>query len=169
MKPNFDTALALVLEHEGGYVNHKLDPGGATNKGVTQAVYNAHRKMRGRGPMSVKYISPEETRAIYKFQYWDKVQGDLLPRGLDYAVFDFAVNSGVGRAAKYLQAVVGVKQDGVIGSVTLAAIDNPAKTINALCDRRMGFLRNLGTFMTFGRGWTRRVQGVRANALEMAT
>lgn len=166
---NFDKALALVLEHEGGYVNHPRDPGGATMKGVTQAVYDAYRKVRGRGVQSVRFITDSELEAIYKFQYWDRVQGDLLPAGLDYAVFDFAVNSGVSRAAKYLQAVVGVKQDGIIGAKTLAAIKDPAQVVNALCDRRMSFLRNLGHFATFGRGWTRRVQGVRAKALEMMT
>ncbi len=169
MKANFEKALAYVLEHEGGYVNHPRDPGGATNKGVTQAVYDSYRKMRGRGQQSVKFITDEELRAIYKFQYWDKVQADHLPSGVDYAVFDFAVNSGVGRASKYLQAVVGVPQDGQIGARTIAAIDSPVRVINALCDRRMGFLRNLKTFLTFGRGWTRRVQGVRAHALEMAS
>jgi lysozyme family protein len=167
MNANFEKALPLVLEHEGGWVNHPKDPGGATMKGVTQAVYDAYRKMRVRPSQSVKLISEEELRAIYKFQYWDKVQGDFLPSGLDYAVFDFAVNSGVSRAAKYLQAVLGVAQDGQIGAKTLAAITSPTNTINALCDRRMSFLRNLKTFLTFGKGWTRRVQGVRAHALEM--
>ena len=166
---NFDKALAYVLEHEGGFVHHPKDPGGATNKGVTQAVYDAYRKLRGRGQQSVKFITDAEVTAIYKFQYWDKVQGDHLPAGLDYAVFDFAVNSGVGRASKYLQAVLGVAQDGVIGAKTLTAVKSTTGTINALCDRRMAFLRNLGTFLTFGKGWTRRVQGVRAHALEMAT
>ena len=169
MKNNFEKALALVLEHEGLYVNHPKDPGGATMKGVTQAVYDAYRKVRGRPSQSVKFITDEELRAIYKFQYWDKVHGDFLPTGLDYAMFDFAVNSGVGRASKYLQAVLGVAQDGQIGARTLAAITNPVSIINALLDRRMGFLRNLRTFLTFGKGWTRRVQGVRAKALDMAT
>jgi lysozyme family protein len=168
MKTNFETAIALVLEHEGGYINHPRDPGGATNFGVTQAVYDAYRKNNGQPKQSVKFITTAETRAIYKFQYWDRVQGDLLPIGLDYAVFDFAVNSGVGRAAKYLQAVLGVAQDGQIGARTLAAIHSPSAAINDLCDRRMSFLRNLRTFLTFGKGWTRRVTGVRAKALDMA-
>jgi len=168
MNSNFEEALKLVLVHEGGFVNHPRDPGGATNRGVTQAVYDAYRKTRGRPVQSVKFITDDEVRAIYKFQYWDRVQGDFLPRGLDYAVFDFAVNSGVGRASKYLQAVLGVAQDGVIGAKTLAAISDPIRTINALCDRRISFLRNLGTFAVFGRGWTRRVQDVRKHALEMA-
>ena len=169
MKANFDKSLALVLVHEGGYVNHPLDPGGATNRGVTQAVYDAYRKTRGKPVQSVKFITDEEVNAIYKFQYWDRVQGDLLPAGLDYAVFDFAVNSGVGRASKYLQAVLGVAQDGQIGARTLAAITNPSNAINALCDRRMSFLRNLRTFLTFGKGWTRRVTDVREHALDMAS
>ena len=169
MKSNFEKSLEYVLQHEGGWAHHKLDPGGETNKGITRSVYDSYRKMRGRPSQSVKFISEEEVRAIYKFQYWDRVQGDLLPTGVDYAVFDFAVNSGVGRASKYLQAVVGVAQDGIIGARTVAAVTNPIATINALCDRRMGFLRNLRTFLTFGRGWARRVQGVRAHALEMAT
>ena len=168
-KENFDKALKLVLEHEGGWVNHPRDPGGETNKGVTKAVYDAYRRMNGKSIQSVQFVTNDELQAIYRFQYWDKVQGDHLPSGLDYAVFDFAVNSGVSRASKYLQAVVGVSQDGQIGVKTIAAIKDAKSTINALCDRRMSFLRNLGTFMAFGRGWTRRVQGVRAKALEMAS
>lgn len=169
MNNNFEKALALVLVHEGGFVNDPHDRGGATNRGVTQAVYDAYRKMRGRGQQSVKFITDEEVRAIYKFQYWDKVQGDWLPSGLDYAVFDFAVNSGVSRAAKYLQAVVGVAQDGQIGARTLGAITSPTAAIIALCDRRIGFLRNLDKFWRYGKGWTRRVVDVRAHALDMAT
>jgi lysozyme family protein len=169
MNNNFEHCLDLVLKHEGGFVHDKYDPGGATNRGVTQAVYDAYRKTRGRTAQSVKFITDDELKAIYKFQYWDRVQGDYLPRGLDYAVFDFAVNSGVGRASKYLQAVLGVAQDGVIGAKTLATIQSPRNTINALCDRRMGFLHGLRTFWRFGKGWTRRVQDVRAHALEMAS
>lgn len=169
MNNNFEHCLDLVLKHEGGYIDHPRDPGGKTNRGVTQAVYDAYRKTRGRGAQSVKFITDDEVKAIYKFQYWDRVQADLLPAGLDYAVFDFAVNSGAGRASKYLQAVLGVAQDGVIGAKTLAAVQSPYNAINALCDRRMSFLRNLKTFLTFGKGWTRRVQDVRAHALEMAS
>lgn len=169
MISNFDKSLELVLKHEGGFSDHPSDPGGKTMKGVTQAVYDAYRKTRARPVQSVKFITDDEVKAIYRFQYWDRVQGDLLPAGLDYAVFDFAVNSGVGRASKYLQAVLGVAQDGVIGAKTLAAIQSPRNTINALCDRRMGFLHGLRTFWRFGKGWTRRVQDVRAHALEMAS
>jgi lysozyme family protein len=168
MNSNFEEALRLVLEHEGGFVNDPHDRGGATNKGVTQKVYDAYRQTRARPLQSVKFITADETRAIYKFQYWDRVQGDFLPRGLDYAMFDYAVNSGVGRAAKHLQGVIGVPADGVIGAVTLSAIKSPVATINALCDRRVSFLRNLDTFWRFGKGWTRRVSEVRKHALDMA-
>jgi lysozyme family protein len=177
MNNNFNRCLELVLEHEGGYVNHPKDPGGATNFGVTQKVYDAYRKTRARGYQSVKYITEAEVNAIYKIQYWDRIQGDMLPMGVDYAVFDFAVNSGVDRASKTLQAVCGVATDGVIGAVTIAAVGKPVDVINAICDRRMSFLRRLKHFVTFGKGWTRRVEGsdpkkvdgVREVALDMAT
>lgn len=168
MKENYEQSLAAVLVHEGGYVNHPRDPGGATNKGVTQAVYDDYRHKAGLHTQSVKAISSEEIGNIYRRQYWNAVNGDGLPSGLDYAMFDFGVNSGVNRAARYLQAVLGVAQDGLIGNGTLAAIHNVTATIDALCDKRLAFLRSLGTFDTFGKGWTRRVQDVAAKAKGMA-
>lgn len=171
MKSNFDKSLSAVLVHEGGYVNHPRDPGGATNKGVTQAVYDGYRSRRGLERQTVKMISNGEVGDIYKYQYWDAVRGDELPSGVDYCVFDFAVNSGVSRAAKYLQAAVGVKQDGKIGFATLDAVNTASAsgTITAICDARIAFLKNLGTWDTFGRGWAARVAGVRKLALSMAT
>jgi len=176
MQMNYKESLELVLEHEGGYVDHPKDPGGATNRGVTQKVYNNFRRAHGRSAQSVRYLEEGELQAIYKLQYWDAVKGDLLPSGLDYAMFDFAINSGVVRAVKYLQGIVGVKQDGIVGAMTLGAIYDVPKTINTLCDWRMSFLRRLPTFLTFGRGWTARVEGrnpkkvdgVREIALDMA-
>ena len=169
MKQNFQKSLARVLKHEGGYVNHPRDPGGATNKGITQAVYNAYRKLNKKSLESVRFISDTDVRQIYKRQYWDKVSGDKLPPGLDYAVFDYAVNSGVSRAVKYLQAQLGVAQDGVIGLMTLNAIGKQTDGLTVLvefirtyCENRVSFLRRLKTFTTFGKGWLRRVQGSRA-------
>lgn len=169
MKENFGTALNHVLKHEGGWADHPKDPGGATMKGITIAVYRQHIKPNGT-KNDLRNITDEQVATIYKKQYWDKVRGDDLPSGVDYAVFDFAVNSGVSRASKYLQAVVGKRQDGIIGPETLAATRSiMAQTvINNLCDRRMSFLRGLKTFETFGRGWTSRVSGVRLEALRMA-
>jgi lysozyme family protein len=170
MKDNFGKALAAVLVHEGGYVNHPKDPGGATNKGVTQAVYDSWRKSHGKPVQSVIALEAEELAGIYKLLYWDRIRGDDLPSGVDYAVFDFAVNSGVNRAAKYLQAVVGVGGDGVIGPATLEATRRfgPKAVVKALCNKRLGFLRGLRIFPTFGKGWTRRVTDVQAVAERMA-
>lgn len=161
---NYKPSLSLVLAHEGGYVNHPKDPGGATNKGVTQAVYDSYRKVKGLPPQTVKLIISNEVAEIYQKQYWRQVKGDDLPAGLDYAVFDFGVNSGVSRAARYLQRLVGVPDDGVIGNQTLAAVYEAArkdeeKLIATYCANRLAFLKSLATFATFGKGWTRRVIG----------
>lgn len=166
---NFPAALKAVLVHEGGYVNHPADPGGATNKGITQAVYDAFRKRAGLPVKSVRYISDYEVSTIYRKQYWDAVKGDALPAGVDYCVFDYAVNSGVLRASQALQKALGVTADGMIGQITLHAAETAdrAKVINAICDGRMAFLRKLSTFKVFGKGWTARVAGVRAKALGM--
>lgn len=169
MKANFDRSLAAVLVHEGGYVNDPRDPGGATNKGVTQAVYDDWRARHGLAKRSVRALEQDELQAIYRHNYWDQVKGDDLPAGVDYATFDFAVNSGVGRAARFLQAAAGVVQDGAIGPATLAAVGrDPAHIVSTLIDNRLAFLRALGTFKTFGKGWTARCEGVRRMALDMA-
>jgi lysozyme family protein len=169
MNRNFQRALALVLKHEGGYVDHPKDPGGATNKGVTIATFRRYVKKDGTKD-DLRRISDADVARIYKRHYWDAVRGDDLPDGLDYAVFDFAVNSGTGRAPKYLQRVLGVAQDGVIGPATIKAAHdaNVPFAIDRLCDDRMAFLRGLSTFSTFGRGWTSRVSGVRIEAQRMA-
>jgi lysozyme family protein len=169
MKRNFERSLAAVLKHEGGYSNHPKDPGGATNFGVTQRVYDAWRKNNGKPSRSVKEIEKAEVDTLYYQQYWIMVRGDQLPDGLDYATFDYAVNSGPSKAIKDLQTVLGVKVDGIPGNVTIGAAQagEPVKTVDALCDRRMAFLRGLSTFSTFGRGWSTRVGGVRATALEI--
>jgi len=166
---NFQAALKHVLKHEGGYVNHKDDPGGETNFGITIAVYRGFRERKGLAARSVKAISQAEVAEIYRNQYWHTIHADDLPDGVDYCLFDYAVNSGPGRAAKDVQRALGVKVDGVIGMNTLTATKaaDDAKLINDVCDRRMRFLKSLRTWKTFGKGWTRRVEGVRAAALAM--
>jgi lysozyme family protein len=161
---SYKPSLALVLSHEGGYVNHRADPGGPTNKGITQKVYDAYRVYNGMLKQSVRNITSTEVSDIYNRQYWKLIRGDSLPTGLDYAVFDFAVNSGVSRAIKYLQHLVGTAPDGVIGLVTLAAVSNKARNnieamIAQYCADRLAFMQSLHTFATFGVGWTRRVMG----------
>ncbi len=165
---NFAKCLAYVLQEEGGYVNNPRDPGGATNKGVTQAVYDAYRVKHGKAKQPVIKIASDEVSEIYRAEYWNAVKGDSLPAGVDYATFDLAVNSGVGRAARFLQAAASVTQDGQIGPKTIAAIKYPKAVTEALCDKRESFLRSLDTFPTFGRGWIARVDRVRSRARDMA-
>jgi lysozyme family protein len=168
MDGNFDRALAEVLKHEGGFVNHPDDPGGATNRGITIAVYRKWIDKDGT-VNDLKKISTAVVAHIYRKHYWNAVRGDDLPPGVDYAVFDFAVNSGVSRASKFLQAVLKVPQDGKIGPATIAAANDgvPDALINQYCDRRLAFLKALRTWATFGRGWGKRVADVRAVALRM--
>lgn len=163
MIENIEMAMEWMLAHEGGYVNHPADPGGATNRGVTQRVYDMYRRRQKQSPRSVRAITPDEVAEIYKAQYWDAVRGDELPSGVDYAVFDYAVNSGPKRAVMELQRVVGAGVDGIIGMETLGKAQemDPFDLIEALCTRRMAFLRSLKHWKTFGRGWTARVMGVK--------
>jgi lysozyme family protein len=161
---NFKPSLSLTLAYEGGYVNHPRDPGGATNRGITQAVYDDYRKYNGKPKHSVKYISNDEVVDIYNKQYWRLIRGDSLPCGLDYAVFDFAVNSGPSRAVRYLQSLVNTTVDGIIGFQTLTAVEAKARNdceqlIVQYCANRLAFVRSLKTFDTFGKGWTRRIVG----------
>lgn len=167
---SFDEALKRVLVHEGGYVNHPKDPGGATNKGVTQRVYDGWRDRLKLPRQSVRYIKDQEVSDIYRRQYWDAIRGDDLPRGFDYSTFDAAVNSGVSQGAKWLQRALGVTADGQIGEATLEAARkaNGAAVINKANDLRLAMLRGLKTWGTFGKGWERRVSDVRKVALDMA-
>jgi len=169
MKANFDKCLEMLLHHEGGYVWHPEDPGGETNLGVTRAVYE---QWVGRQVMDgeMKTLTPDDVAPIYKKNYWDKVRGDDLPAGLDWAAFDWAVNSGAGRPAKAIQRCVGATQDGAIGPKTLAAIANkePDKIIEYVHDIRQKFYERLKTFKTFGRGWTRRNAETLKAALAMS-
>lgn len=168
-KDNFEDSLKAVLVHEGGYVNNPLDPGGPTNMGITLATLQAYS---GR-PISaedVKALSRAKAAEIYRAQYWNAVRGDQLPLGLDYVMFDYAVNSGASRAIKELQRIVGVTSDGQLGGITLAAIrELPVSAlITGMGEARLAFLQRLSTFRTFGKGWTRRVREVTERGLRMA-
>ena len=169
MISNFETALAHVLQSEGGYVNNPADPGGRTNLGCTQTVWE---EFVGH-PVSeadMRELTPADVAPLYKRKYWDKVAGDDLPAGLDYCVFDAAINSGPGRAAKWLQEVAGVPADGSIGPATLKAIDafSPLEIIAQYNDKRLQFLESLPTFATFGKGWSNRVSSVQSIASQQA-
>ncbi len=173
----FDYGLAQVLRHEGGYVDHPKDPGGATNFGITRKTLARWRHINPWFMLKksqVRALKKPEVAAIYRALYWDRCRGALLANGLDHAVFDYAVNSGPSRAIRHLQGLVGAKPDGVLGALSLRAIQRKINTIgargliNALCDRRLGFLRRLSNYSTFGRGWRNRVEEVRRLALNVA-
>ena len=168
MRNNFAEALQALLKHEGGYVNHPADPGGMTNLGVTKRVWE---EWVGHSVTEtvMRDLKPEDVAPLYKRKYWDKVQGDFLPDGVDLAVFDAAVNSGPGRAAKWLQEMVGAKADGVIGPQTLTTVEqiDPKKLVADYNAHRLAFLKGLPTFPTFGKGWSNRVAAVTTEALAM--
>jgi lysozyme family protein len=168
MDRNFARALSCVLKDEGGWADDPHDPGGATMKGVTLATFRRYVEPTATKD-DLRKITNAQLTNIYKRQYWNAVKGDDLPDGVDYAVFDFAVNSGQARAAKYLQTIVGVTADGKIGPQTLAAVKatDSGAVINMLCDRRLDFLQGLPTWPRYKNGWTDRVHGVREVALEM--
>lgn len=169
-------SLDKLLVHEGGYVYHPSDPGGPTNKGVTQRVYDAYRKGKGQAPKSVKNITMAEVYEIYDKQYWDAVKGDQLPDGVDYVLLDGAVNSGVRQSVMWLQRALGPAYkggiDGVMGLGTIAAVNavsNHDALIGRICDQRLNFLKHLKTWPVFGRGWSARVAEVRAIGQAWAT
>lgn len=169
MQANFPDALARVLDFEGGFVNDPHDPGGATNKGITIAVFRKWVKRNGTVE-DLKNISPQDVAKVYRKHYWDAVRADDLPHGVDFAVFDYAVNSGPTRAAKALQAACNVTQDGIIGHVTLAALSHidPKEIVQRVCNARLAFLRTLKTWERYKGGWQRRVLDVRVEASAMA-
>ena len=166
---SFDEALRRLLAHEGGYGNHPSDPGGPTKYGITIADYRRYVKADA-SAADVKAMPVAQAKAIYRLKYWDALACDRLPAGLDYAVFDYGVNSGTGRVAKVLRQIVGAPAGNGIDADVLARIAaRDARTlIGAMCDERMAFLRRLKTFSAFGKGWTRRVAEVRAASLALA-
>jgi len=162
--------LAKWRHAESSYTNHPSDPGGPTNFGITIEDYRRYVKPDATAA-DVKAMKVEEAKAIYKARYWDAMHCDELPVGVDYAVFDFGVNSGVSRAAKVLQRTLDVAADGIICGETLkAAIAADPKTLIAsICDERLSFLKRLKTWPVFGTGWGRRVSKVRTTAIAMAS
>lgn len=170
MHSNLNRVLDLVLEHEGGFVDHPADPGGATNLGVTIANFRRYVKPGGT-VADLKALTRAQAKTVYERQYWDAVRGSQLPSGVDYSVMDYGVNSGPKRAVKLLQRLVGVEQDGVIGPDTLRAVRDvsPLTLVQQYNDARLAWLRRLPTWKTFGKGWENRVNAVRKVASEMAS
>ena len=168
MISNWEPSFHLILQSEGGYANHPQDPGGMTNLGVTKRVWEEWMG-RESSEKEMRSLTPSMVAPLYKRKFWDACKCDLLPIGIDYLVFDFAVNAGVGRSAKILQSVVGVTVDGAIGPITLAAVqkEDPLELIEKFSDAKVDFYRSLQTFETFGKGWLNRVEAVKIKASSM--
>lgn len=151
---NFDVAFAKLLGHEGEFSDHPDDPGGKTRYGITEAVA---RRVGYRGDM--RELPLDLAKRIYKAEYWDAVRADEMPPAVRYVLFDAAVNSGVGQAARWLQNAAGVTPDGVIGPRTMAAVN--ALDANGLKSRmlasRLRMMTNLSNWPSFSRGWARRI------------
>lgn len=150
---DFDAAFDRLLGHEGGYSNHPADPGMETMWGVTARVARADGYT---GPM--RDLPRDRAKTIYRRLYWNAVQADQLPAALRFDVFDAAVNSGPGQAAKWLQQAVGATPDGIIGAQTIAAARGAdAGAAARFNGARLRFMTDLATWKDFGRGWARRI------------
>ena len=168
----FARSLPPVLVYEGGKVDDPRDPGGRTNQGIIQRVYDSYRRGAGKAPQDVYKMTATERDTIYRRQYWDAIRGDDLPDGVDFVVFDGAVNSGPGQSAKWLQRALGVEADGQIGMVTLDALKTYGdydELVDKIIDKREAFLKSLKTFKTFGNGWLARTANVRKLGKAWAT
>lgn len=153
MKNNYNDCLIRLLKDEGGYSNNPNDPGGPTNFGITLGDYRKYINPQG-SATDVRNMTVDQAKTIYKSKYWDALDCDNLPSGVDYTCFDYGVNSGLGRPRRDLQKFKS------LSGVNL---------INAINDERMSFLQSLGTWPVFGKGWAKRVSGVRAHSIELAT
>ena len=168
MNQNFEKCMEMLLVHECGYVNHPSDPGGMTNLGVTKKTYDNHHGT-DIDEEGMRNLTVEDVMPIYRTNYGERCRCQDLPSGVDWAVFDWAVNSGPGRAIKALQRAVGAFEDGAIGPHTMMCVkdEEPAQIINRMAVHRDSFYRSLSTFDKFGRGWIRRNDETREQALEM--
>lgn len=180
MKNNFERCMPLILIHEGGYSNHPADKGGRTLQGITQSVLNGYLRSINRPEMLIvpglvhHQLWTTWRNAIYRMNYWDQCKCDDMPSGVDYALFDAAVNSGPNRAVKWLQRALGFtgpNVDGIVGGKTLGAVleyADHSRLINAMMDRRLAFLQSLSNWKDFRTGWTHRVRDVRSTSLAWA-
>jgi lysozyme family protein len=159
--------MQFVLRWEGGFVDHPDDPGGRTNKGVTQRVYSAWLAARDAPARDVKLVSDAEIHAIYRDNYWRLAGCGQLPSPLDMVHFDTAVNMGVNRAVRFLQGSVGCSVDGKFGPATRKAVTgcDRGSTVVAYCDTREAFYRKLADarpqLAVFLRGWLNRLDSLR--------
>jgi len=165
---NWQKSFEMMLASEGGYVNHPSDPGGMTNLGVTKRVWEEWVG-RESNEKEMRALTPELVAPLYKRKFWDACKCNDMPTGIDYLVFDFAVNAGPGRSAKILQTAVGVPADGGIGPITLEAVNkmDGDDLIKKFSQAKEDFYRSLNTFETFGKGWLNRVAAVKIKATNL--
>ena len=169
MIENWDKSFALIMQSEGGYVNDPTDRGGETNLGVTKAAW-AEYMARPIADGEMKDLKPFMVKPFYKIRYWDRCKCDDLPNGLDYAVFDFAVNAGVGMSAKLLQRAVGVPDDGAIGAKTLEAVSkhDPKQILDKFANAKTSFYEQIVARrpeqQRFMQGWKNRIAAVQHTA-----
>ena len=168
MIENWDKSFFQVMKSEGGFVNNPKDPGGMTNLGVTKKNWENWVK-HPVDEAEMRSLTHEQVKPFYKANYWDLIKGDELPSGIDYITFDYAVNAGVGRAAKTLQLALGTTADGVIGKGTIgvASKADPDETIRRFTEEKERFYKGLPTFGTFGKGWLNRVAESKVTAESM--
>ncbi|MEO0623149.1 MAG: glycosyl hydrolase 108 family protein [Pseudomonadota bacterium] len=161
MRDSFDEAHQFTARWEGGWSNHKDDPGGATMLGVIQRTYDRWRVGRGLPTRSVRHITKAEALAIYRDDYWQPVRGPELPAPLAVVVYDIAVNAGPGRAIRMLQGAAGAGVDGKFGPRTMAAVRtryerDPRRLLSEIGRRRLYHWSSLRHFNVFRKGWRRR-------------
>lgn len=152
----FDEAFERLIGHEGGYVDHPDDPGGATNFGITQ------RTARASGYTgNMRHLTRDQAREIYRTAYWGRAKADQYDSAIGFQLFDAAVNHGMGNAVRFLQRAVGQVDDGIVGPMTVAAIRRMSVTdvLARFNAERLEFYTRLSTWGTFGKGWARRVAG----------
>lgn len=146
----FDTFIARLLSHEGGYTPGVGDPGGETKWGISKRSY-PH--------LNIRDLTREDAIALYRRDFWERSRADDLAPAVGFQLLDAAVNSGIDQATRWLQRAIGVADDGVIGPVTLGAlrIADPADVVARFNAERLDFMTRLSTWQSFGRGWARRI------------
>ena len=174
---SFERALNIVLKHEGGYVNHRLDKGGPTKQGVTQSTYDSWRRSNNLPVREVKLIDGHEVAEVYRSVYWTPAKCDELPSKLAIVMFDLAVNSGVRKSVIVLQRVLGISDDGVFGPKTKAALTKTLQTlgedwiVSSYLDEREDFyldiVRTHPSQGVFLKGWQNRVDSLRTEVRQV--
>lgn len=167
---NFDLYFQTLMLHEGGYVFNPKDPGGETKYGITDSLDGKTDRLvdtdeDGKGDVSVKNLTQEQAKKIYKRRFWDKIKADdINSQSVAEILFDWGVNSGAGLASRKIQSIVGVEVDGVVGKDTIKAINSKdAKTLfEQIKELRKSFYRNLiisnPKLKTFEKGWNNRIE-----------